>query len=88
MAVSRSSLEQLKSRTSADFIRALKRDNWEELTNRGATRPFTKTNASGKRLRVVIHYHPKNTYGPKLLKSLMEDTGWTDGDLRRLKPIR
>ena len=38
--------------------------------------------------RVVIHYHPKKTYGPGLLKDLVRDIGWTDDDLIRLKLIK
>ncbi len=38
--------------------------------------------------RVSIHYHPKKTYGPKLLKKLLRQIGWTEDDLRRLKLIK
>lgn len=75
--------DQLKSLTAKDIIRALRRDGWGEEDSRGATRGFKK----GKR-RVVIHYHPKRTYRPKLLKALLNGTGWTEDDLRRLKLIK
>lgn len=38
--------------------------------------------------RVSVHWHPKKTYGEKLLKALLNDIGWTDDDARRLKLIR
>ncbi len=75
--------DQLKSLTAKDLIRALRRDGWEEEDRRGATCGFKKGD-----LRIVIHYHPKNTYQPKLLKALLGKTGWTEDDLRRLKLIK
>jgi len=37
---------------------------------------------------VVIHYHPRKTYGPGLLKGLLADIGWDEKDLKRLKLIK
>ena len=88
--VSRSSLEQLKNKTPPDWIRALKKDKWIEEDRRGATRGFVKqiVNGDGQRKRVVIHFHSKSQYGAKMIKKLLEDTGWSDKDLRRLKMIK
>jgi predicted RNA binding protein YcfA (HicA-like mRNA interferase family) len=81
---------QLRSITAKDILKALQRDGWKEEIRRGATRSFSKTtaNGSGRRLRVVIHYHPKKTYGTKLLKGLLEETGWSLADLVRLKLVK
>lgn len=38
--------------------------------------------------RVSIHVHPKKTYGPGLLKDLLQDTGWSIDDMKRLKLIK
>lgn len=39
--------------------------------------------------KVTIHYHKSNeTYGSSLLKSLLDDIGWSENDLRRLKLIK
>ena len=39
--------------------------------------------------KVTIHYHVgSKTYGPKLLRALLQDIGWTEKDLRRLKLIK
>jgi predicted RNase H-like HicB family nuclease len=38
--------------------------------------------------RVTIHYHPKKTYGAKLLKGLLEDIGWSEEDMERLQLIK
>lgn len=90
MAASRRSIrDQLASLTADDWIRALQRDKWLEEDRAGATRGFVKqtTNGVGRR-RVVIHYHPKKTFGPGLIKKLLEDTGWSDADLVRLKLVK
>jgi hypothetical protein len=36
----------------------------------------------------VIHYHPRKTYGPKLLTALLNEIGWTEADMRRVKLIK
>ena len=83
--------DQIKSVTPKRLIKALKKDGWEEEDTRGATRAFVKFTANGHsdtRKRVVIHYHPRKTYQPKLLKALIEEIGWTPEDLLRLKLIK
>ena len=84
MAIPRTAWEQLRNRTASDLIRALRRDGWEEDLTNGATRAFRREKGE----RVVIHYHPKKTYGAKLLKALIEDIGWTSEDLKRLKLVK
>lgn len=76
-------LPQLRNVTAAKLIRALEKDDWEEEERRGATRRFIKDGD-----RVVIHFHPRKTYGPNLLKGLIADTGWGVSDLKRLKLIK
>ncbi|NLC52895.1 MAG: addiction module toxin, HicA family [Firmicutes bacterium] len=66
------------------MIAALKRDGWKQDTSRGAVLVFR--NQSGK--RVTVHFHPGKTYGEKLLKALINDIGWTEQDLLRLKLIK
>ncbi len=84
MAFNKAIWDQLKNTTASDLIRALSADDWEEDVRRGATRAFRK--GAGK--RVVIHYHPKSTYGAKMLKALINDIGWSEDDLKRLKLIK
>jgi hypothetical protein len=38
--------------------------------------------------RVQIHYHPQKTYGPKLLKDILGDIGWSEQDMRKIKLIK
>ena len=84
MAFHQTVWSQLKNTTASALIRALIADGWEEDVKSGATRAFRKD--AGK--RVVIHYHPKKTYGAKLLQALIKDIGWSEDDLKRLKLIK
>ena len=83
MAFSRNVWDQLKSLTAGRLIRALEKDGWAEEDSRGATRGFVKDDR-----RLVIHYHPRKTYGSKLLKELIKTTCWTENDLEKLQLIK
>lgn len=74
---------QLKNITAAELIRALERDGWQLRKSKGSRRIYRK----GKRT-VAIHYHPRKTFGPRMLRSLLNDIGWDEEDLRRLKLIK
>ena len=57
--------------------------------NRALTRAYIKFSAkSAVRRRVVVHYHPRKTYVPGLLKAPLEATVWSEKDLKRLKLIK
>lgn len=85
MAFSASVWSQLKNITADDLISALKKSGWElEPDCKGAIQVYR--NSSGD--RVSVHYHPKKTYGPKLLKGLICDIGWTEPELKKLKLIK
>lgn len=79
--------DQLKNCTAGELIRALKADGWKEDITRGATRAFLNSVGHTKR-RVVIHYHPQKTYGLGLLRKLIQDIGWSQDDLKRLRLIK
>ena len=74
---------QLKSKTAEDLISALTKDGWSCDMDGGSMRIYLK----GSR-RVSIHYHPKKTYGPKMLKALLDDIGWSDQEMRSIKLIK
>ncbi len=79
---------QLKATTADELIAALKKDGYtQDPASADATIAYIKPgNPSPK--RIVIHYHPQKTYGPKLLKGLLSDIGWTEADMRPLKLIK
>lgn len=78
---------QLKGLTTDEIIAAHQRDEWaKDPASKGAILVYIKYGQPSQ--RVTIHYHPKKTYGPGLLKSLLSDIGWTEDDLRRLTLIK
>jgi predicted RNA binding protein YcfA (HicA-like mRNA interferase family) len=84
MAYSASVWNQLKNLSADDLVKALKKSGWTKEDGRGAIHVYLGPDKK----RVGIHYHPNKTYGPKLLKDLLEDIGWTEKDLRELKLIK
>jgi predicted RNA binding protein YcfA (HicA-like mRNA interferase family) len=85
MAFSASVWSQLKNITADDLISALEKSGWKlEPGCTGAIQMYR--NADGE--RVGIHYHPKKTYGPKLLQGLLNDIGWTEDELKKLKLVK
>lgn len=85
MAFSGNVWKQIRSITADELIRALERDGWELQPCKGALHPYR--NPDRERI-VIIHYHPRKTYGPGLLKALLADIGWTETDLKRLKLVK
>jgi len=84
MRFSKTVWDQIKNKTAEEIISALKRDGAILDTSKGSARVFRYPD----RRRVAIHYHPHKTYGPALLKDLMNDIGWNEADLHRLKLIK
>jgi predicted RNA binding protein YcfA (HicA-like mRNA interferase family) len=76
--------QQLKSITADELIRALEKDDWVRDIGIGSELVYRHDDA-----RIVsIHYHPRKTYHRGLLKGLLDDIGWTEEHLRRLKLIK
>jgi predicted RNA binding protein YcfA (HicA-like mRNA interferase family) len=75
---------QIKNVTTNKLIRALEKDGWVQDETRGAVLVYRHPDGR----RVTVHYHPSKTYGANLLKALLDDIGWTEDDMRRLKLIR
>ncbi len=76
--------DQLKNITADRLIRALVKDGWQQDEKQGSDLVFRHSDGR----RVTIHYHPRKTYGPKLLKNLLKDIGWAEEDLKRLKIVK
>lgn len=76
---------QLKNLTKDELIHALIKDDWTPDTKLRTERVYR--HSPGR--RVSIHYHlGSDTFKPSLLKSLLEEIGWTEQDMKRLKLIR
>lgn len=98
MAFSQNVWSQLKNLTADDLKEALERDGWVLDNPKGAVLAYVKEVLGEQfvggdpkppmRKRATIHYHPRKTYGPKLLKGLLADIGWEEDDMRRLKLIK
>lgn len=84
MRLSENAWRQLRNLTADELCTALERDGWARDLTRGAVRVYLKGNGR----RVTVHYHPGKTFGAKLLRGLVEDIGWSEADLRRLKLIK
>ena len=69
--------------TASELIKSIEKDGWERQIKRGAIQSLKKGDRA-----ITIHFHPKKTYQPKLLKMLLNQTGWNEDDLRRLKLIK
>jgi predicted RNA binding protein YcfA (HicA-like mRNA interferase family) len=76
--------DQLKNKTADEIISALKRDGAVLDVTRGSARVFRYPDGR----MAAVHYHPHKTYGPEMLKGLINDIGWTEADLRRLKLVK
>lgn len=78
---------QIKNLRKKDLIKAPERDGWkQDPASRGAELGYLKEGRVRK--RIVIHYHPRETLGPKILNDLLRDVGWTESDLRRVGLIK
>jgi len=75
---------QLKNKTCKDFIHALEKDGYKIDATKGAEQIYRHPDGR----RVSIHFHPGKGYGPKLLKDLIKDTGWSLEDMKRLGFIK
>jgi len=85
MAFSKNVWNQLKSVTADELISALKRDDYtKDPASKDATISFIKLGTQTK--RVVIHYHPRKTYGPGLLKGLIADIRSASAEAHQVVP--
>ena len=76
--------DQLKGIKADELIRALEKDGWRYIRTTGSAHIYRHMSGRG----VSIHYHPRKTFGAKLLQKILRETRWTESDLRRLKLIK
>lgn len=85
MGFSKNVWGQLKGKTTDELISALLKDGFVLDTPVRTERVYRHPDGR----RVSIHYHTGNQcFGPGLLKSLLEDIGWSEKDMKRLKLIK
>ncbi|MBI5118312.1 type II toxin-antitoxin system HicA family toxin [Candidatus Poribacteria bacterium] len=77
--------DQLKNITADDLIKGLEKSGWIKDESRGNFYVYLHPRS---RRRVTIHYHPHKTYGPKLLKGILESIDWSEEEMRRIKLIK
>jgi predicted RNA binding protein YcfA (HicA-like mRNA interferase family) len=76
--------DQLKNKTADELIQALEKDGAIKIGSRGSAQFYELKSG----LKIAVHYHPHKTYGSQMLSYLLEKTGWTEQDLKRLKLIK
>ncbi len=77
--------QQLKGLSADELISALLKDGF--CYDRCLKTERMYRHPDGR--KACIHYHTGNTcYGQKLLTGLLDDIGWTEKDMRRLKLIK
>jgi predicted RNA binding protein YcfA (HicA-like mRNA interferase family) len=82
---SRNAWDQLKNKTADDIIAALLKDGFLLDSEVRTERIYRHENGR----KVSIHYHTGSKgYGKSLLKALLDDIGWTEKDMIRLKLIK
>ena len=76
--------DQLKNITAGEIAKALEKSGWMRDEGAGNIYVYLHPNKG----RITIHYHPHKTYGPKILKGLLDQIGWSEDELRKLKLIK
>ena len=84
MAFSKQAWDQLKNVTAAELMSALEKDGAVHDSSRGSVQVYRYPDGR----RFTIHFHPNKTYGPKLLRALLADIGWSEDDMKRLKLLK
>lgn len=89
MAFSQEVWNQIRAITADELIAALEADGYKlDPASSDATRSYIRYKHPTSD-RIVIHYHPGKSYGPKLLVGLIADAGWkTEDDLARVGLIK
>ena len=85
MSYSKNVWQQLKNITADGLISALIKDGFVLDTEVRTERIFRHPDGR----KVSIHYHTRSqTYGASLLKALLDDIGWSEKDMKRIKLIK
>jgi len=78
-------IEQLKNAAAREWIRALEREGFRARKSKGSHHLYQ--NPDGRRVLIVYH-KLSDTFGSKTIKQLLDATGWSEADLRRLNLLK
>jgi len=70
-----------KNVTANGFKHAIERDGFKQTKKKGGHLVFRHPD---KRRVILSFYRPSDTFLPKTLKSMIQDAGWKEIDLKRL----
>lgn len=84
MKYSKNAWDQLKNKSPKDLMKALEKDGATLVNVSGAVHAYRYSDGT----RVTIHLHPGAVYGPKLMKALLAEIGWTEARMRKLGLIK
>ena len=77
--------KQVRNKTADELIAALQRDGFQLDMKIRTERVYRHAD----RRKVSIHYHKgSQTYSAGLLKALLQDTRWSEEDMKRLKLVK
>lgn len=76
---------RLRSLTARKLISALRKDGFYLDRESGSHQQYLHQNKG--RVTVSFH-HPSDTFPPKTLKKIIQEAGWTEEDLKRLKLLK
>jgi predicted RNA binding protein YcfA (HicA-like mRNA interferase family) len=74
-------IDRLKSIPARLWITALERDGFRLRKGRGSHHVYE--HRDGRRVLVVYH-KLGDTFGPKTIRQMLNSTGWSEDDLKRL----
>ncbi len=72
----------LQNLTASDWITAAERDGFKPRKDDGSHHIY-KHPDDGRRV-LFIYHNLGETFGPKTIKKILKNTGWTEADLKRL----
>lgn len=85
MSLGSAAWSQIKGIHADTLVKALKKDGFKETYSKSAIRTYRHPDGR----KVTVHWHTrKKTYTPRLLKALLKDIGWSEGDTKRLGLIK
>jgi predicted RNA binding protein YcfA (HicA-like mRNA interferase family) len=85
MSKSKIDYSKLRSLTARKLISALIKDGFHLDRESGSHRQYFHPDKG--RVTVSVH-RPNDTFPPKTLKRIIQDAGWAEEDLKRLKILK